>query len=205
MIIKKLQTGVLGVNTYFLINEKTKTAVIIDGGEHYEIINNYAKELGIEIKAELLTHAHFDHAGNAKLFQDNGVKIYAPDKDYEKLVLGDTLSKDFGLNFQTFTPNYKVYDGDMLQIEGFDIKVIATAGHTDGSVCYLVDNALFTGDTLFNLSIGRTDFPTGSFEDMKCSLKKLFSLSKNYIVYPGHGEESTLNFERENNPYSRFI
>lgn len=205
MKVYKLQTGVLGVNTYFLVNEEKNTAVLIDGGQHYNLIKDYAKKLGVIIKAELLTHAHFDHSGNAKRFQDEGVKIYAPNLEYEKLIVGDTLSSDFGLTFQNFTPDYKVFGGDSLKIEGLKIEVISTPGHTDGSVCYLASDNLFTGDTLFNLSIGRTDFPTGSIEDMKKSLKTLFSLKGDYKVYCGHGDETTLEYERKFNPYNQIL
>lgn len=205
MKIIKIQTGVLGVNTYFLVNETSKTAVIIDGGQDFEKVRKTANELGVKIKAELLTHAHFDHSGNAKRLQDDGVKIYAPEKDFEKLISGETLADEFGLSFHSFTPDYKVRDGETLFLEGYKIKVLSTPGHTDGSVCYITGNSLFSGDTLFKLSIGRTDFPTGSFDDMKKSLRKLYSLEGDFTVYTGHGETTTLKYERNNNPYNSYL
>ena len=201
MEIKKLVSGVLSVNTYFVINKENNTAVVIDGGESYNFIKNAEKELGVKVIAELLTHSHFDHSGNAKALQDNGVKIYIHENEAINLKTGDTLSLDFGKPFQTLTPDYTFSDNEIIKFGGFEFKVMHTAGHSEGSVCFVLDNNIFSGDTLFNLSIGRTDFAYGDYAKMKASLKKLVALKEDYNIYPGHGESTTLLYEKQNNYY----
>lgn len=199
MKIYHVSTGLLHVNTYFLVNEETNNAVAIDTGERYERIKEIEKNLNITIKAVLLTHAHFDHAGNVKKLQEDGVKIYISKIDAPKLLNEDNLAKDFGRKFNYCVADYTFSDGEILDIEGVKIKVLGTPGHTDGSVTFMVDNALFTGDTLFNGTVGRTDFPTGDYEQLVLSVRKLFSLDGNYTVYPGHDDFTDLERERKYN------
>ena len=199
MKLYHLTTGLLGVNSYFLVNEQTKNAILIDGGESYKTIKKTQADLGIKVTALLLTHAHFDHAGNAKALQDDGVKVYVSKLDAPKLKNSLNLASDFGRHFDYLDADFTFTDGQVLQIEGITIKVIATPGHTDGSVTFLVDNMLFTGDTLFLQSIGRTDFPTGDRDTLINSVKKLFALEGDYNVYPGHQDFTTLEHERKNN------
>lgn len=201
MKLYHLSSGPLRVNTYFLVNEQTRGAVVIDGGENYNLVKKTEKEYGFKIKAVLLTHAHFDHAGNAKKLQDDGAKIYISEKDEPKLLNGGNLASDFGRKFDFVKADGTFSDGEELTLEGIKIKVIATPGHTDGSVTFMVDNALFTGDTLFLESVGRTDFPTGDRAQLVNSVKKLFALNGDYTVYPGHEEFTTLSHERENNGF----
>ena len=201
MKLYHLTSGLLGVNSYFLVNEETKNAILIDGGESYKTIKKAEQDLNIKITALLLTHAHFDHAGNAKALQDDGVKVYISEIDAPKLKNDLNLAGDFGRKFDYLDADYKFNDGDELEIEGIKIKVILTPGHTDGSATFLVDNMLFTGDTLFRLSIGRSDFPTGDKKLLINSVKKLFSLQGDYSVYPGHEDFTTLSYERENNAF----
>ena len=196
-------TGLLRVNTYFLVNDKMQ-AVVIDCGENYKRVKSTEQELGVKIEAVLLTHAHFDHAGSAKKLQDDGAKIYISELDADKLTAEGSLSSNFGRKFEQFTPDFTFSDGQTLNVLGINIDVIATPGHTDGSVTFKVDNALFTGDTLFYDSVGRTDFPTGSREDMIRSVKKLFALSGDYQVYPGHDEFTTLERERKYNVMAEY-
>ena len=196
-------TGLLRVNTYFLVNDKMQ-AVVIDCGENYKRVKSTEQELGVKIEAVLLTHAHFDHAGSAKKLQDDGAKIYISKLDADKLTAEGSLSANFGRKFEQFTPDFTFSDGQTLNVLGINIDVIATPGHTDGSVTFKVDNALFTGDTLFYDSVGRTDFPTGSREDMICSVKRLFALSGDYQVYPGHDEFTTLERERKYNVMAEY-
>ena len=199
MKIYHLTTGLLGVNTYFLVNEKTKNAILIDGGESYKAIKKTESDLGVKITTLLLTHAHFDHAGNAEQLQKDGVKVLISEIDAPKLSNGLNLASDFGRTFNSFIPDQMLKDGQVLNIEDIQIKVIATPGHTDGSLTFMVGNSLFTGDTLFLESVGRTDFPTGNKTQLINSVKKLFALEGNYNVYPGHQEFTTLSHERENN------
>ena len=156
MTIHHITSGYLGVNSYFIIADDKVSAVLIDGGENYQLIKQTEKQLGVKIKVLLLTHAHYDHVGNAKRLQDDGVKVFIGKQDAEKLKEGDNPEKRVGKPFESLTADCMLVDGDILNFFGLRIKVIETPGHTNGSVCYLVDNALFTGDTLFFESIGRT-------------------------------------------------
>ncbi len=203
MKLYHLQSGPLNVNSYFLVNDFNQ-AVVIDSGENYKKIKQVSEQYGFEIKAVLLTHAHFDHSGNAKKLQDDGAKIYISKIDAKKLLNDDNLSSDFGRKFEYLTADYTFDDGDELNILGIKIKVILTPGHTDGSACFMVDNALFTGDTLFFGSVGRTDFKSGDREQMIKSIKRLFSLEGDYSVYPGHDEFTTLERERKYNIFAEY-
>ena len=174
MKLYHLTTGLLGVNTYFLVNEQTKKAIVIDGGESYKKIKQTELDLGVKITALFLTHAHFDHAGNAKALQDDGVKVYISKLDAPKLCNDLNLACDFGRKFDCLTPNFTFDDGQVINVEGIEIKVILTPGHTDGSATFMVENMLFTGDTLFLQSVGRTDFPTGDKNTLIASVKRLF-------------------------------
>ncbi len=198
-----MQSGPLNVNTYFLVNEKNE-AIVIDGGENYKKIKQAEEQFGFKVKALLLTHAHFDHAGNAKKLQDDGVKVYISSLDAPKLLNDDNLSSAFGRKFDYLTADYTFSDGDLLEVCDIKIKVILTPGHTDGSACFMVDNALFTGDTLFYGSVGRTDFKSGNRDDMINSIKKLFALSGDYSVYPGHDDFTTLERERKYNIFAEY-
>ena len=204
MKLYHLITGPLRVNAYFLVNEDTAEAVLIDGGENYKNIKQVEDSNGIKIKALLLTHAHFDHAGCAKKLQDDGVVVYIGAPDAQKLHNKDNLSGDFGRTFDYLTADKTIIDGDIITECGMTFKVIATPGHTDGSVCFLIDDMLFSGDTLFLESVGRTDFPSGSRADLVRSVKKLFELEGDYTVYPGHEGFTTLSHERKYNLFADY-
>ncbi len=195
-----LRTGLLHVNSYFLVNDKNQ-ALVIDCGENYKQIKLTEEKYGFKIKAVLLTHAHFDHSGCAKKLQNDGAEIYISKKDAPKLLNDLNLSSDFGRKFEYLTADKTFEDGDVLSVLGFNIKVITTAGHTDGSVCFLMDKMLFTGDTLFYGTVGRTDFPTGNREQLIASVKRLYQLEGDYTVYPGHDDFTTLEHERKYNTF----
>lgn len=201
MKLYHLSTGPLRVNSYFLVNEETHQAVVIDSGENYKIIKQTEEKYGFKIKAVLLTHAHFDHAGNAKKLQDDGAKVYVSKLDAPKLLNDDNLSMDFGRKFDYLTADQTFSDGDVINVCGIDVKVIHTPGHTDGSVCFMVNNMLFTGDTLFCESVGRTDFKSGNRAQLVNSVKKLYALNGDFAVYPGHDEFTTLEHERRYNTF----
>lgn len=198
-----MQSGPLNVNTYFLVNEQNQ-AVVIDGGENYKKIKQAEEQYGFKVQALLLTHAHFDHAGNAKKLQEDGAKVYISKIDAPKLLNSDNLSSDFGRKFDYLIADCTFNDGDLLNLCGIQIKVILTPGHTDGSACFMVDNALFTGDTLFFDSVGRTDFKSGDREAMVRSIKKLFALDGDFSVYPGHDKFTTLERERKYNIFAEY-
>ena len=173
--------GPMGANTY-LLTEDDKTAVAIDcGGEE---VWDYALSKGLKIEYVLLTHGHFDHIAGCPALAAKGVKIGA-------------ASPEFPVSF-TFE------DGDALSLCGMEISVIATPGHTAGGVCFLSGENLFTGDILFFESVGRTDFPTGNAAQLVRSIKeKLFTLSGDRRIFPGHEEETTLAHEKQYNPFIR--
>ncbi|MBR0189294.1 MAG: MBL fold metallo-hydrolase [Clostridia bacterium] len=184
------------------MNEKTREAVAIDGGENYKLIKRTEEENGFKIKHLLLTHAHFDHAGNAALLQADGAKVYISALDGEKLAGGGTLAENFGRKFNSLKADVLLFGGEKLSLSNIDIEVIATAGHTDGSLTFKTGDMLFTGDTLFLESVGRTDFPTGDRAALIKSVKKLFALDGDYRVFPGHEDFTTLSHEREYNTFS---
>ena len=202
MKLYRIVTGRLSSNAYFLADEISKKAVCIDCGEDYDAVKAAEKQYGFKITYLLLTHAHFDHAGAAKDLQDDGVKVYISEKDAPKLNNDLNLAKYMGVNFKPLKPDVTLKDCDVLRINGLNIRVIATPGHTSGSVTFMVGDMLFTGDTLFCGSCGRTDLKDGNPKDMSLSLKKLFSIKGDYRVFPGHEMETTLQREREFNPFS---
>lgn len=199
MKLYHLVTGLLHVNTYILVNEDTKECVIIDCGERYKQLKQALDSMGVKPVAVLLTHAHFDHSGCAKKLQDDGAKIYISKIDAPKLLNEQNLSSDFGRAFDYLTADHTFFDGEEMEIIGIKFKAILTPGHTDGSATFIVENMLFTGDTLFLGCVGRTDFVTGNRDDMVKSVKKLFALSGDYSVYPGHDDFTTLEHERKFN------
>lgn len=200
MKIYCIKTGLLGTNSYFLVDEKTSSAVLIDCAEYYNKIQGVAESNNFKIKAVLLTHAHFDHSGCAKKLQDDGAKIYVSKIDAVKVRNGDTLSDRFCKPFDTFVPDYEFGDGEILNFGEIKVKTMLTPGHTDGSAVFIVGNKIFSGDTLLCRSYGRTDFPTGDEKALKQSINKLFSLDGDYEVYPGHEDFTTLGEERKFNP-----
>ncbi len=202
MKIYHLSSGPLRVNSYFIVNEETGEGFVIDSGENYKLIKQTEEKYHFSIKAVLLTHAHFDHAGNAKKLQDDGAKIYISKIDAKKLLNEDNLSVDFGRKFDYLTADYMFNDNEVLNICGVDVRVLFTPGHTDGSVCFIIDKMIFSGDTLFLESVGRTDFKTGNRNELITSVKKLFLLEGDYVVYPGHEDFTTLEHERR---YNKFV
>ena len=201
MEITKISVGDLQVNCYILSNGSD--AVVIDAGDEYEKIIKAAK--GKNIQAVLLTHGHFDHTGAVKELQTKGAKVYISKE--EEYMLSDSyscLSAPFGFPFAEIKADFTFNDGDVLEIAGMSFKTILTPGHTTGSACFLADGVLFSGDTLFYRSIGRTDFPGGDFEVISKSIKeKLYILPENTKVYAGHGEDTTIGEEKLSNPFVR--
>ena len=153
------------------------------------------------IDAVLLTHAHFDHIGAAAELQRGGALIVMHRDDVPLVGSFKNLAFYAGKKVEHFTPDVTVSGGETLDVAGIAVKVMHTPGHTAGGVCYIAEDCIFSGDTLFELSYGRTDFPTGSFKELKNSIvNKLFALKGDYKVFPGHGAPTTLQFEREHNP-----
>jgi hydroxyacylglutathione hydrolase len=201
MQVISFKTGPVSANTYIVYNPAVMEGVVIDPGGGYKRIKQEAAQAGIALKAQLLTHGHFDHCGASAMLQKDGIPAYIHEKDFDKPMGSGCLAESFGIPFDHFTPDCKVRDGEVLHIASLEIKVLHTPGHTSGSVCYIIEDAIFSGDTLFNMSVGRTDFPEGDFKALNKSIRdKLFALEGDYALYPGHDEFSTLSYERKYNP-----
>lgn len=199
----KKEVGILDSNAYFVFNDK-KECVLIDCGGSYSEMKNILEENGLNLVAILLTHGHYDHIAGVSGFKKDGVKVYIHTADADMLSDGKkNLGELMGLWLDTAEADVLLNGGETLEIAGFEIKVISTSGHTKGGVCYLFDNeVLFTGDTLFSGSVGRTDFEGGSYDDIIKNINdKIFVLDERIEVCPGHMCSSTIKREKETNPY----
>ena len=199
MDIKTLQVGPIGTNCYLLCDETEKLCAVIDPGGDAVRVAAAVEDSGCAPCAILLTHGHYDHTGAVAELSARwpGVPVYLNRRDvYEgdaylqQLFPPVPCAKDYG-------------EGDTIQVGGLTLKVLATPGHSEGSVTLRCGDVLFCGDTLFAGSCGRTDFPGGSVKKIMASLKRLGSLEGDLQVYPGHMEDSTLDRERSWNPYLR--
>ena len=191
--IHVLPLGEYQTNCYIVHEENSTDCLIIDPGYEPEIISSYLEEKGLTPEAILLTHCHFDHVGAVKdLAAQYDCKVFL---DKKELAMPPMLTN--GPLY--YTDGYG--DGDTLTLAGIPIQVLETPGHTPGSVCLIMEDTLFSGDTLFAGSCGRTDLPCGDARAMRDSLRRLAALSENYRVCPGHGPSSTLNREKQTNPY----
>lgn len=204
MILKHFTVGFLEVNNYLLIDEISKEAVLIDCTEKNPKIEKAIKENEAKLKYILLTHGHFDHVLGVNEFKKlYGCKALIHQNDEIMLQNVDKFSSSFGFN-KAEAQNADGYleDNQSIYFGGYEIKVIHTPGHSQGSVCYLVDDMLFSGDTLFKECVGRTDLYGGNFEQLKENIEnKLFTLEGHTKVFPGHGEFSTIEHERTNNEF----
>lgn len=203
--IERIVLGMVSTNCYFVYKEKTGEAIVFDPADQGEQIYELLQENHITVKAIMLTHGHFDHIMGVKALQQlSGCKVYAAEEEKDLLENASlNCSNQIGRPYTLSADNYSA-DLQILDICGFRIQVIHTPGHTKGSTCYyfINENILISGDTLFETSIGRTDLPTGSQSALIHSIKdKLFILDDNVKVYPGHGEETTIGYEKKYNPY----
>ncbi len=211
MRINHYVVGMVQTNCYIVINNETKECFIIDPGASGKQLAEKVREDNLTPVAVLLTHGHFDHAGAAKtLAEEFDIKIYAHEEEE------DTL-KDPQKNVSWMVGTKESYGADVFltdnqitNLAGFEIKVLHTPGHTEGGCCYYIaeENVVFTGDTLFAGSVGRTDFPGGSMSQIVRSIQeKLLTLNEarnlesDIMVYPGHNDPTTIETERMENPY----
>lgn len=203
--IKTCVLGGVSTNCYIIYREGTDRAVIVDPADNGAYLLNKCRELGVEPEAILLTHGHFDHILAVEdIRRAFRCKVYAH-MDEERILQDPSLnlSGTLGTEQMGLNADYLLRDGEVLHLLGYDWRVVSTPGHTAGSVCYYIESedVLLSGDTLFAESLGRTDLPTGNVADIIRSITKtLFLLPDDTMVYPGHGEPTTIGHEKQYNP-----
>lgn len=204
MFIKCLNVGQIETNCYIACDKVENRAVIIDPGADAHRIIAALEETGCTADYLLLTHGHADHMLAAHEVQKStGAKlaVFAGELEF----LNDTQQNVYRMvssePFEPFKPDLLLKDGESLTFGGTELTVLHTPGHTHGSCCFISKDSMFSGDTLFHKSYGRTDLPTGNIGELGSSLKRIFALEGDLQVLPGHGEFTTLDYERENNPF----
>ena len=204
MEIIQMEVGSLGTNCYIAFSKNTKKAVIIDpGGDAGRIMAAINRE-GLTVEAIINTHGHADHVmANIKVQEATGAPLWIHSADADMLGNGSrNLSAYLGASTSCGKPDRLLADGDVLTVGDFTLKVLHTPGHTPGGISLLADKAVFVGDTLFAESIGRTDFPGGSYSQLIQSIKtKLMTLEDDVKAYPGHGPATMIGWERRQNPF----
>ena len=200
MNIFSVQTTELETNTYLVTNGNV--GFLVDPGSNEDRIDKLIQDNGnVTIEAVLITHAHADHISAVKYYQDKGAKVYMHKDDVDKINSYKNLGFAIHLKVEPFEPDVVLEGGETFTLAGLEISVIHTPGHSKGGVCYVLGDNIFTGDTLFACSFGRTDVPDGDMNALKDSIiNKLFGLKGNYKCYPGHGPETSLEQERNCNP-----
>ncbi len=195
MTVQCLPLGAYQTNCYIAWAESSDDCIVIDPGYSPETVLQAAKDSGKTVAAILLTHGHFDHVGGVKaIAQTTGCPVYLHEMELrqpEEMTAGPLY----------YTCTYG--EADVLKLAGLTLRVLHTPGHTPGSVCLLTEDTLFSGDTLFMGSCGRTDFPGGSMVQLQASLRRLAALDEKIAVLPGHGDATTIGGERQYNPYLR--
>ena len=203
MNIVKLTLGELAANC-FIVEAPDKTAVVIDPGAEAEVIEAELESRGLTLSKILLTHGHFDHTGAAaELKAKYRAQVYISAVD-EELLDDKVKSVAYILPECPFRPveaDVRIKEGDVITQGSMEISVIETPGHTAGSVCFIIGDCMFTGDTLFHGTIGRTDHFSGDTPTEIQSVKRLAALDKNYRLYCGHGSDTDLETERKTNPF----
>lgn len=205
MNIKTLQLGELNANCYIAVTAPNQ-CIAVDVGGSPRLLIEYLKMNKLELTKILLTHGHFDHMGGVEdVRQATGAEVFVHENDAPMLE-SSALSLHASISIMPFksVSKYETFrDGCVINDGNFSFTAMHTPGHSSGSVCYICneDKIIFSGDTLFCCSVGRTDFPGSSVPDMKSSLQSLCMLDGDYKVYPGHNESTTLDYERQNNPY----
>lgn len=205
MKITNLPSGPLSVNTYLVEDEATKKAFIVDPGGYNPALTEQVRKEGLTVEYIILTHGHGDHIGGVRghMIDFPGAKVVA-DAD-EMVMLKDpnmNMSKMLFEHPVTISPDILVKDGDTLQVGTLELKFLHTPGHSPGGMCICANGTVFSGDTLFYQSIGRTDFAGSSFRELLESIHgKLFSLPDSTKVFPGHMGTTEIGYEKEHNPF----
>lgn len=204
MEFKRLPLGIYQANCYIISDESTLETAVIDPGGDFNELKNYLGKKQLKVKYIILTHAHGDHIGAVEeLKAYSGAPVCLHEGDVEMLKNSrKNYTVAMGYDKVELDADMLLYDGQVLELGNTKLTVIHTPGHSKGSICIACENSLFSGDTLFASSIGRTDLEGGSYDAIINSIKtKLMVLQDDIRVYPGHGEATTVKEERENNPF----
>lgn len=201
MIIKRLVVGPLEENTYIIGDENTRQAIVIDPGDEPDRILDLVKNDGLEVNAIICTHAHFDHVGASSEIKDaTGAKILMHKDDLESYSLAKDQAAFWGYSVDDLPkPDGFIDEGDEIKVGDLRFRVMHTPGHSLGGICLYGEGIAITGDTIFQGSVGRTDFPGGSIDKLKESFKRLLALPEETKILSGHGPETTVGIERKTN------
>ena len=202
-MLKAFTVGPMEANCYILYNPDKREGLIIDPGAEGSRLIKFIKQEKISINYIINTHGHPDHIGaNRKIKEHTNAPILIHQYDAPMLTKSASiLSFIFPLESSSPPADTFIKDGDLIECAGMKLKVLHTPGHTPGGISLLIDDSIFTGDTLFSGSIGRSDLPGGSEEVLLNSIKKILSLDENLIIYPGHGPSTTVSEELHSNPF----
>ncbi|MFH1189122.1 MAG: MBL fold metallo-hydrolase [Candidatus Omnitrophota bacterium] len=200
LIVKRFVVGPLGTNCYVVADASTGDACLIDPGSDPESVKRFIEREGLTLKFIINTHGHGDHIGANAVF---GAPIFIHRADADFLTdPGKNMSRAFAADIMSPKADRMLEEGDVLRVGAIELKVLHTPGHTPGSISVVTDGAAFTGDALFAGSIGRTDFEYGDHDALIRSIAdKLFALKDDTVIYPGHGELSTIGEEKKSNPF----
>jgi hydroxyacylglutathione hydrolase len=209
VLIRQIEVGNFSIFSYLIADEQAKEGLFIDPSDDHDTLLGEAASHGLTIKYIVNTHHHIDHSmGNKEMVRRTGAKIVIHESDAPGLLTTPrNIMEMFGAESSP-PADILVSDGQLIQFGGIALRVLHTPGHTPGGMCLLIDGMVFTGDTLFVGSVGRTDFPGGSSQDLEHSIRtKLYTLPGDTIVYPGHNygmrPSSTIDLERRTNSFVR--
>ena len=206
MKLYRMPLGAFATNCYIVIDESNQHCLVVDPGSEGNCLVEFLKEKGLQPEAVILTHGHGDHIGGVQAVVDEfKVPIYINKGDEEYLTNGElNLSSTYGQPVKVTGDVRLIKEADVISLGDHTFTVIETPGHTPGGVCFYGEGLVLAGDTLFQESIGRTDFPRSSYEDLIDAVRtKLFALPDETVVYPGHGPETTIGHEKIYNPFVR--
>lgn len=195
--------GELDTNSYILYSEESRESLLIDPGAEGEKLLRRIDERGLKLKKIVLTHGHIDHCGDVNtILSVKKIPLLMHREDLT--VLNSHINTDLGRSLGLTPPKRAdefINEGDIIEISGLKVEVLHTPGHSPGSICLKCGDLLFTGDTLFAGSIGRTDLPGGDFKTINKSLERIKQIDENMIILPGHGDESDMKTELAINPF----